>query len=109
MRINRNRRRSARPVFRSVNSSRRRAMTRRRMLNSNRQRLNCAAEIGDIVTFNELNEAQKRSAIKNIWNTVGAEWVYDVFNEVAMEVYKDDIKQLAAECEASIDVRWHDS
>ena len=39
MRINRNRRRSARPVFSSVNSSRRRAMARRRMLNSKRRNL----------------------------------------------------------------------
>lgn len=102
MRINRNTRRSARPVFRSVNSSRRRGMNRRGMLNSGRQHLNSAVA-GDIVTFNELNEAQKQSAIENIWNTVGAEWVYDAFNEMAMEVYHDDINQLAAECEASID------
>lgn len=102
MRINRNRRRSARPVFSSVNSSRRRALARRRMLNSNRQRLNCAAEIGDIVTFNELNEAQKQSAIRNIWNTSGAEWVYESFNEIEMDVYRDDLKQLAVECEDAI-------
>ena len=89
-----------------LNSSRRRngrrAVNCRRMLNSGRQRLNCAVA-GDIVTFNELNEAQKQSAIEGIWNTKGAEWVYDAFNEVAMEVYRDDIRQLAAECEASID------
>lgn len=102
MRINRNTRRSARPVFRSVNSNRRRVMNRRRMLNSGRQRLNCAVA-GDVVTFNELNEAQKKSAIEGIWNTAGANWVYETFNELAMEVYRDDIKQLAAECEASID------
>lgn len=102
MRINRNRRRSARPVFSSVNSSRRRAMARRRLLNSNRQRLNCAAEIGDIVTFNELNEAQKQSAIKNIWNTSGAEWIYQSFNENEMDYYHDRLRELVDECNAKI-------
>lgn len=101
MRINRNTRRSARPVFRSVNSSRRRTMNRRSILNSGRQRLNCAVA-GDIVTFNELNEAQKQSAIEGIWNTRGAEWVYESFNEIEMEVYRDDLKQLAVECEDAI-------
>lgn len=103
MRINRNTRRSARPVFRSVNSNRRRAVNsaRRRMLNSGRQRLNSAVA-GDIVTFNELNEAQKQSAIGNIWNTKGAEWIYESFNEDIMDQYRYDIDELASQYNAQI-------
>ena len=84
-----------------LNSSRRRTMNRNRMLNSGRQHLNSAVA-GDIVTFNELNEAQKQSAIEGIWNTKGVEWVYESFNEIEMDVYRDDIKQLAVECEDAI-------
>jgi hypothetical protein len=71
------------------------------MLNSGRQRLNCAVE-GDIVTFNELNEAQKQSAIKNIWNTRGAGPIYNVFNEQVMEDYHLLVQELAARCNKDV-------
>ena len=95
MRINRNRRRSARPVFSSVNSSRRRAMARRRMLNSNRQRLNCAAEIGDIVDFTELNDAQQNYVVQNWYKWRELSWIQEMFDENIMESYRYDVEELA--------------
>lgn len=80
-----------------LNSNRRRrVMNRRRMLNSGRQRLNSAVA-GDIVTFNELNYAQKQSAIENIWNTKGAEWIYESYNEDVMDRYSFDLNELTAQ------------
>ena len=98
MRINRNTRRSARPVFRSVNSNRRRVMNRRRMLNSGRQRLNCAAEIGDIVDFTELNEAQQNYVVQNWYKWRELDWIREFFDENIMETYHYDVEQLAKEC-----------
>lgn len=66
MRINRNTRRSARPVFRSVNSSRRRAVNSGRT--NGRRVLNSARSL-EIYSFSELNDAQKDYVVKNIMNT----------------------------------------
>ena len=95
MRINRNRRRSARPVFSSVNSSRRRATARRRMLNSNRQRLNCAAEIGDIVDFTDLNDAQQNYVVQNWYKWRELDWIREFFDENIMENYHYDVEEFA--------------
>lgn len=93
MRINRNTRRSARPVFRSVNSSRRRTM--------NRRKLNSARSL-EIYSFSELNEAQKDYVVKNVMNTFLGESIWELFNETIMEQYYYDVSELAREYESKI-------
>lgn len=93
MRINRNTRRSARPVFRSVNSSRRRTM--------NRKKLNSARSL-ELYSFSELNEAQKDYVVKNVMNTFLGETIWDFFNETMMEQYHYDVSELAREYESKI-------
>lgn len=93
MRINRNTRRSARPVFRSVNSSRRRVM--------NRRNLNSARSL-ELYSFSELNEAQKDYVVKNVMNTFLGESIWEFFNETMMEQYHYDVSELAREYEDKI-------
>lgn len=95
------RRNMRRPVNRRsiLNSNRRRrAMNRRCVLNSGRQKLNCAAEIGDIVDFTELNEAQQNYVVQNWYKWRELDWIREFFDENIMDSYYYDVEQLAKEC-----------
>lgn len=75
MRINRNTRRSSRPVFRSVNSNRRRAMNSAR-----RRNMNCSAN-NNVVYYADLNKAQKDYVLANWEKWSEMEWLWNLFYE----------------------------
>ena len=83
MRINRNTRRSAKPVFRSVNSSRRRAVNSAR-----RRNMNCSAN-SNVVYYADLNKAQKDYVLANWekWSEMG--WLWNIFYEDEAESEND--------------------
>lgn len=81
MRINRNTRRSARPVFRSVNSNRRRAKMYGNTVNSARRRnINCSTN-SNVVYYADLNKAQKDYVLANWEKWSEMEWLWGIFYE----------------------------
>ena len=104
MRINRNARRSARPVFRSVNSS------RRCMVNSGRTNgrrvLNSARSL-EILSFDELNDAQKDYVVKHALESSLGESIWQWFDESLMEQYHYDVEELAKQYEERLDSEYN--
>lgn len=85
-----------------------RPVNHRSMLNSNKRRraLNSARSL-EVLSFDELNDAQKDYVVKHALESSLGDGIWQWFNESLMEQYQYDVEELAKQYEERLDSEYN--